>query len=171
MRRRWEAYLIEWNISDLQPTANRSVEQHPGSGPPDCVIGHHKRRWWIEEQSICRHCHRPCCHCRAHPWPVPFHCTATMSQMAIKGETIHNYLPTSQWPSSSGGGQRDTAPIAQGTGRQGRRQSQPGIFAWLNSPVNGWWLIVVCCHCPLPALVLCRQLLCHINMYSTILIV
>ncbi len=147
MRRGWEAYLIEWNTSDLQPTANCSVEQHPSNGPPNCVIGHHKHHRRIKEQSICRCCHR-CCRCpRAHPRPVPFRCTATTSQTAIKGEIICNYLPNSRWPSGGRGGQRDTALIGQGTGRQGCRQSWPGIFAWLNAPVNGWLLFVVVALC------------------------
>ncbi len=147
MRRRWEAYLIEWNTSDLQLTANRSAEQHPGGGPPDQVIGHHKCRRWIKERSICCCCHRCCCHRCSHPQPVPFRCTATTSQTAVEGETIRNYSPASRWPSGGGGGRRDTAPIVQGTGRQGRCQSRPGIFAWLNAPVNGWLLFVVVALC------------------------
>ncbi len=145
--RRWEAYLIEWNISDLQPTANRSAEQHPGGRLPDCMISHHKHRQQIKERSVshrCHHCCRPCC---THPPPVPFRCTAATSQMAVKGETIRYYLPASRWPSSGRGGQRDTVPIAQRTGQQGHRQSWPGIFAWLNAPVHGWLLFVVVALC------------------------
>ncbi len=147
MRRRWDTHLIEWNISDLQPTANHSVEQHPGGGPPDHVISHHVRRWQIEEWSICHCCHGHHCCCRAYPRPIPFRCTATTSQMPVERETIREYLPASQWPSNGGGGRRDTTPVAQGTGRQGRCQSQPGIFAWLNAPVNGWLLFVVVALC------------------------
>ncbi len=147
MKRRWEAYLIEWNISDLQPTANCSAQHHSG-GPPDHVIGHHKHRWQIKERSVCPHCCHPhCCRRHAHPRPIPFRCTAMTSQTAIEGETIRNYSPASQWPSGGRGGQRETAPVAQWTGRQGRRQSRPGIFAWLNAPVNGWLLFVVVALC------------------------
>ncbi len=151
---RWEAYLIEWNISDLQPTANRFVEQHPSGGPPNCIIGHHERRRRIEERSVYRRCHRRRRRHRrrAHPQPVPFHCTATTSQTAVKGETIWNYSPASWWPSGGEGGQRDTAPVAQGTGRRGRCQSQPGIFAWqmLLSMVYCCLLLVPsACSCPL----------------------
>ncbi len=144
---RWETHLIEWNISDLQPTANSFAEQHPGSGPPNCVIGHHVRRRWIKEWSICCCHHGRCRHCRAHPRPVPFRCTAMASQMPVEGETIRKYLPASQWPSNGRGGQRDTTPVAQGRGQQEHHQSRPGIFAWLNAPVNGWLLFVVVALC------------------------
>ncbi len=143
MRRRWETYLIEWNISDLQPTANRSTEQHPGGAPPNHVIGHHVRHQRIKERSICHRCHGCHCRCCAYPQPTPFHCTATTSQMPIKGETIREYLPASQWPSDGRRRWKDNASVAQGTGRQGRRQSRPGIFTWLNAPVNGWLMFVV----------------------------
>ena len=147
MRRRWETHLIEWNISDLWQTANRSAEQHPGGAPPDREIGHYVFRWRIEEQSVCHCCHYRCCHRRAHPRPVPFCCTATTSQMPVERETIREYSPASRWPSNGGGGQRDAAPIAQGTGRQGHHQSRPGIFTWLNALVNGWLLFVVIALC------------------------
>ncbi len=148
LRRRCEAHLIEWNISDLQPTANRSVEQRPGNGPPNCVvIGHHKCCQRIEEGSICHHCHRCRCLRCTHPLPVPYCRTAMTSRTAVEGETIRNYLPASWWPSNARGRQGDAALIAQGTGRQRHRQSRLGIFAWLNAPVNGWLLFVVVALC------------------------
>ncbi len=147
MRRRWETHLIELNISDLQPTANRSVEQHPGGTPPDRVISHHVCRRRIEERSVCCRCHGRRRHHRAHPRPVPFHCTAMTSQMPVKGETIRKYSLASRWPRDSRGGQRDTTPVVQGTGQQGHCQSRPGIFAWINAPVNGWLLFVVVALC------------------------
>ncbi len=147
MRRRCETHLIEWNISDLWQTANRSAEQHPGGAPPDREIGHYVFRWRIEEQSVCRCRHGHCCRHHAHPQPVPFLCMAMTSQMPIEKETIREYSPASWWPSNGGGGQRDTTPVEQGTGRRGRRQSRPGIFAWLNAPVNGWLLFVVIALC------------------------